>query len=83
MKEIKIIPPLRTVTKGGMPAVVEYLRSNDPVDKFRGTVEIDEFGSEKDVLWGAGGISRDLPDAYNLTKDSPGFIELRARYLQR
>jgi len=83
MKEISIIPPLRTVTKAGMPAVVEYFRLRDPIDKFRGTVETNEHGAEKEVLWGSGGIARDLPDDYNLTRDSAGFIELRARYLQR
>lgn len=82
MKEMKIYPPLKTLTKGGMPAVVEYFRSNDPIDKFRGTVEIDEFGTEKEVLWGSGGIGRDLPETFNLTKDSPGFIELRTRHIR-
>jgi len=83
MKEIQIIPPLRTVTKAGMPAVVEYFRLRDPIDKFRGTVETNEHGAEKEVLWGSGGTARDLPDDYNLTRDSAGFMELRARYLQR
>lgn len=83
MNEIQIVPPLRTVTKSGKPAVVEYFRLLDPVDKFRGTVETNEYGAEQEVLWGSGGIARDLPDDYNLTRDSVGFMELRARYLRR
>jgi len=83
MKEIKIVPPLRTVTEAGMPAVVEYFRLLDPIDKFRGTVETNEHGAERDVLWGSGGIARDLPEGYNLTRDSAGFMELRDRYLRR
>lgn len=82
MKEIPISPPLKTTTKGGLPAVVEYVRPNDRVDTFRGTIEIDEFGAEKEVTWGAGGICRDHADTFNLTKNSPGFIELRTKYLR-
>lgn len=83
MKEIQIVPPLRTVTKAGLPAVVEYFRPLNPIDKFRGTVTTDEHGAEKEVLWGSGGTARDLPDGYNLTRESAGFIELCARYLRK
>jgi hypothetical protein len=82
MKEIRIEPPLETSTRGGMLAVVEYFRPGDAIDRFRGTVAIDEFGTQREVLWGSGGICRDSHESFNLTKDSPGFVMLRARFIR-
>lgn len=82
MKEKAIIPPLSTTTKGGQTALVEYVRASDPLDTFRGVIVVNEFGSQIEVTWGIGGICRDSPDTCNLTKDSPGFKELREKYLR-